>query len=92
MNKDQLKQLEADLWSAAVSRRAFSLCVAVLLPCGLAWSINTCAQDYPIRPVRLIVASSPGSGVDIVARIVAQRMSEAMGTQMVVDNRAGGGG
>ena len=72
--------------------RAFGLCIAVLLPCALAWSIDTCAQEYPVRPVRLIVASSPGSGVDIVARIVAQRMSETMGTQMVVDNRAGGGG
>ena len=77
---------------SAARHRAFGLCAAVLLSCGLVWSINTCAQDYPVRPVRLIVASSPGSGVDIVARIVAQRMSDAIGTQVVVDNRAGGGG
>jgi len=50
------------------------------------------AQDYPGRPVRLIVASSSGSGVDIIARVVAQRMTEALGVQMVVDNRAGAGG
>jgi len=50
------------------------------------------AQTYPVRPVRLVVASSPGSGVDIVARIVAQRMSETLGVQMVVDNRPGAGG
>jgi len=50
------------------------------------------AQDYPSRPVRLIVASSPGSGVDIIARVVAQRMTEALGVQMIVDNRAGAGG
>ena len=50
------------------------------------------AQDYPSRPVRLIVASSSGSGVDIIARVVAQRMTEALGVQMVVDNRAGAGG
>jgi len=49
------------------------------------------AQTYPARPVRLVVASSPGSGVDIVARIVAQRMSETLGAQMFVDNRAGAG-
>ncbi len=50
------------------------------------------AQTYPVRAVRLVVASSPGSGVDIVARIVAQRMSETLGAQMVVDNRPGAGG
>ena len=50
------------------------------------------AQNYPTRPIRLIVASSPGSGVDIVARLVAQRMSEGLGVQIVADNRAGAGG
>jgi tripartite-type tricarboxylate transporter receptor subunit TctC len=49
-------------------------------------------QAYPARAVRLVVASSPGSGVDIVARIMAQRMSETLGAQMVVDNRPGAGG
>ena len=50
------------------------------------------AQDYPSRPLRLIVASSPGSGVDIIGRVCAQRMSETLGAQVVVDNRAGAGG
>jgi tripartite-type tricarboxylate transporter receptor subunit TctC len=50
------------------------------------------AEEYPSRPVRLIVSSSPGSGVDIVGRIVAQRMSEILATPIVVDNRAGAGG
>ncbi len=50
------------------------------------------AQEYPSRPVRLVVSSSPGSGVDIVGRIVAQRMSEILGAPIVVDNRAGAGG
>ena len=49
------------------------------------------AQEYPSRPVRLVVSSSPGSGVDIVGRIVAQRMSEILGAPIVVDNRAGAG-
>ncbi len=49
-------------------------------------------QGYASRPVRLVVASSAGSGVDIVARIVAQRMSETLGAQMIVDNRPGAGG
>src|SRR4051812_4785332 len=50
------------------------------------------AQAFPAKPVRLIAASSPGSGVDIVARIVAQKLGEQLGQQVVVDNRAGAGG
>ena len=49
------------------------------------------AQQYPARAVRLIVASSPGSGVDIVSRIMAQKLSAGLGQQVVVDNRAGAG-
>ena len=57
-----------------------------------ALTANAIAQDYPSRPLRLMVSSSPGSGVDIVGRIVAQRMSETLGAIIVVDNRAGAGG
>ena len=49
------------------------------------------AQSYPSRPVRLIAPSSPGSGVDIVARIVGQKLSENLKQQVVIDNRAGAG-
>ena len=49
------------------------------------------SQQYPTRAVRLIVASSPGAGVDIVARIMAQKVSTSLGQQVVVDNRAGAG-
>ena len=65
----------------------FFVCIALL-----AFSVHVTAQDYPSRPIRLIIASSPGSGVDTIGRVVAQRMGEAMGVQMIVDNRAGGGG
>ena len=50
------------------------------------------AQNYPTKPVRMVAASSPGSAVDIVARIVAQKLGEQLGQQVVVDNRAGAGG
>jgi tripartite-type tricarboxylate transporter receptor subunit TctC len=50
------------------------------------------AQEYPAKPIRLIISSSPGSGVDTIARAVAQRMSEALGVPIIPDNRAGGGG
>jgi len=50
------------------------------------------AQNYPSKPVRMVAASSPGSAVDIVARIVAQKLGEQLGQQVVVDNRAGAGG
>lgn len=49
------------------------------------------AQSYPSRPVRLIAPSSPGSGVDIVARIVGQKLSENLKQQVLIDNRAGAG-
>ena len=50
------------------------------------------AQAYPAKPVRMIAASSPGSAVDIVARIVAQKLGDQVGQQVIVDNRAGAGG
>ena len=50
------------------------------------------AQSYPSKPVRVIVPYPPGGTVDVVARVLAQRMSEQMGQQFVVENRAGANG
>ena len=50
------------------------------------------AQQYPSRPIRLIMPNAPGSSADTMGRIVATRLGEALGQQVVVDNRAGAGG
>jgi tripartite-type tricarboxylate transporter receptor subunit TctC len=71
---------------SAGARFAAVLVVGALLPSGAS------AQAWPSKPVRVIAASSPGSGVDIVARVVSQRLSEQLGQQVIVDNRAGAGG
>ncbi len=61
-----------------------------------AWALiavgNVGAQTYPARPIRLIVADSPGGAPDQLARIVSQKLSLALGQQVVVDNRPGAGG
>jgi len=58
----------------------------------LAFSALAAAQSYPAKPVQMIVAFTPGSAVDIVGRIVAERLSQMWGQPVVADNRAGAGG
>src|SRR5262249_59086637 len=64
----------------------------LLLAFLLAAAPGAGAQDYPARPVRLLVGFPPGGNVDVVARIIAQKMSDGLGRSVVVETRAGAGG
>ncbi len=55
-------------------------------------SLSSIAQNYPNKPIRLIVPVPPGGGADFVARAYATRLSDALGQQVVVDNRGGAAG
>jgi tripartite-type tricarboxylate transporter receptor subunit TctC len=74
---------------SALNRRAAGIVIAVAscLAGGLGH-----AQSYPTKPVRLIVPFSAGGATDVVVRIVANKLPEALGQQAVVDNRVGAGG
>ena len=65
-----------------------AICLSMLL--GLAVSAG--AQEYPMKPVRVVDPFSPGGSTDVLARIVGARLQERLGQPFIVDNRAGGGG
>src|SRR5262245_38121737 len=65
--------------------------VSVLLALA-ALGANAAAQAYPQRVVRIVNPFPPGGSVDTMARILAQKLSENLGAQFIVDNRAGAGG
>jgi tripartite-type tricarboxylate transporter receptor subunit TctC len=64
----------------------------ILSVCMLLFAPRLDAQTWPVRPIRVVVNSTPGSGVDIVTRAVMPQLSEALGQTLVIDNRPGAGG
>jgi tripartite-type tricarboxylate transporter receptor subunit TctC len=72
-----------------LNRRSLMLSAAGAL---LALTTTVSAQDYPTKPVRLIIPFPPGGSNDVVGRMIATKLSERLGKQVVVDNRGGAGG
>jgi tripartite-type tricarboxylate transporter receptor subunit TctC len=72
--------------------RTGSSCIALAVALATTLAAGTApADDYPSRPIRLIVPYAAGGGADSVARIVAKRVSETIGQPIVIENRGGGG-
>lgn len=71
--------------------RRLALCTFALSACGLS-PLAAVAQDYPSRPISIVVPFSAGGGVDTVARLLAEKLRGTLNTAIVVDNKAGGSG
>jgi tripartite-type tricarboxylate transporter receptor subunit TctC len=71
-----------------VARRA-SVATAFVLVLS---STGALAQDYPVRPITLVVPYAAGGGNDVMARVVAEKMSKSLGQQIVIENKGGAGG
>jgi len=71
-------------------RIVFSVLAAMSAWCAA--STTSAAAEYPTKPIRLVIPYTPGGPTDLVGRAVAAKLQDALGQQIIVDNRAGGGG
>jgi len=73
-------------------RKTITLLAILCASCNAATAIAQSSMQYPAKPIRMIVPSAPGSGPDIMARTIAQKLTEAWGQTVVVEARPGAGG
>ena len=69
------------------TKKHLLILAALLAP--VCFAQGACAQDYPLRPIRIVVPFAPGGGTDFAARTLGQKMGEAFGQPVIVDNRPG---
>ncbi|HSV83206.1 MAG TPA: tripartite tricarboxylate transporter substrate binding protein [Ramlibacter sp.] len=62
------------------------------LPLLLTIHVRSAEQDYPVKPIRLLIGYAPGSGADVVARLLAAKLQETLKQGVIVENKAGAGG
>src|SRR4051812_38540456 len=72
-----------------LSNHSRLLLLAIVL---IACATGARAEDFPTKPIRLIVADAPGGAPDQLGRMVAQKLGDGLGQPVIVDNRAGAGG
>ena len=75
-----------------MNARLFKIVLAAMLAVSASVGAQAQLQDYPARPVRIIADSAPGSAVDVVLRIIAERLSQIWGQPVLAVNQPGGGG
>lgn len=74
------------IFKSAIRQLALAFAAAAMLPAA------AMAQDYPTKPIKIIVGYTPGGTTDIIARIIGKRLSEKLGQPVIVENRPGAGG
>lgn len=73
-----------------MKRAALIVCLG-LLACAISFSARSQTGEFPDKPLRLVVAYAPGGATDIVARMLAQELTQILGQSVIVENKAGGG-
>ena len=72
--------------------RCLCLVSAVMAAGGLTGPVAARAQDYPTKPIRLVIPTAAGGLMDVAARVTAEHLGKALGQRFVVENLSGSGG